>query len=77
MGKLVTRAVGILEVNEVTGLAAQVEALDKKINGLSLQKSAIIMACDTCVEGHTATDCPIVRDVHRSTEQLDFVGSAL
>lgn len=55
-GKLITKAAKILEVSEVTGLTTQVKGLSKKIDSLSLPKSATIMACDTCGGGQTLTD---------------------
>ena len=53
------------EVSEVTTLAAQVETLNKKIDSLSVQKTAAVMGNDTCGGGHTALNCPIVGDPSR------------
>lgn len=51
-GRLVPKAACVLEVSEVTVLAAQVKALSKNIDCLSLQKPIIVMTCKTC-EGRT------------------------
>lgn len=56
---------------------AQVEALSKKIDGLSLLKSITVMACDTCGGGHTSIDWQIVGVAHEAIEEIDFFGSAL
>lgn len=76
-GKLVAMLAGMIEVSEITALATQVEALSRKIDSLSTQKSATVMACDTCGEGHASLDCPIVRAMHGPIEQVDFICSAL
>ena len=64
-GRLAPKAAGVQEVSEVTALATQVETLNKKIDNLSVQKTAAVMAYDTCGGGHTALDCPIVGDPSR------------
>lgn len=58
-------------------LATQVEALSKNIDNLATQKPAAMMASDTCGEGNTSTNWPIIGAVHGSNEQVEFVGSAL
>ena len=59
-GRLTPKAADVQEVSEDTALAAQVETLNKKIDSLSVQKTAAVMAYDTCGGGHTALDCLIV-----------------
>lgn len=59
---------GMLEVNKVTTITAQVEALGKKIDSLSTHEPSIVMACDTCGEGHSSTDCPIIGVAHGPTK---------
>lgn len=66
-----------MKVSEVIAVPAQIEALIKKIDNLSLLKTAAVMACDTCGGGHTSTDCSIVGAAHGPTVQVNFVGSAL
>lgn len=51
-GKLVIKPARMIEVSEVSALAAEVEVLSRKIDNVSSQKSAIVMACDTCGRGH-------------------------
>ena len=76
-GKPTPKASGVLEVSKVTALVAQVEALSKKIDSLSLLKLVTIMAYETCEKGHTIIDCLIVGVGPGPNKQLDFVGSAL
>lgn len=58
-GKIVNTA-GIFEVDGVTALAAQVESLSKKINGMMSPRVASLMFCETCIRGYPTNDCPIV-----------------
>lgn len=51
-GKLVIKPARMIEVSEVSVLAAEVEVLSRKIDNVSSQKSAIVMTCDTCGRGH-------------------------
>lgn len=67
----------ILVVSEVTTLAARIETLSRKTDGLSLPKPAAVMECDTCGGGHTSTDCMIVGVSHGPIEQVNFIDSAL
>lgn len=44
-GKSVGKLVEMIEVSEVTALTTHVEALSRKIDNLSIQKSATVMVC--------------------------------
>lgn len=59
-GKATSKAAGVLEVNEVNTLAAQVEALSKKIDRLLLPKPVTVMAFQTYGDKHMVIDCLIV-----------------
>lgn len=75
--KPMSKAVKVLEVSDITPLAAQLKVLSKKINSLSLSKPMIVMACKTYGRGHIAIDCLIVGVVHGPSQQLDFIGCDL
>ena len=46
------------DVDKVTALVVKVDALSKKIDGLSILKQPIqVMQCDLCGEGHGNKEC--------------------
>lgn len=75
--KSISKPTRILKANEVTVFDAQVRPLSQKVDNLSTQKLATLISCDTCEGGHASNNCPIIGTAHKSTEQVDFIGSVL
>ena len=71
------RATGIHNVDAVTALAAQVELLNKKIDGLSVGGSPVpVMVCELCgTGGHHSTDCQVGNPFAQPTEQVNYTGN--
>src|SRR5262249_54661330 len=64
---------GVHNVDAVTVLAAQIELLNKKINGMSM---GTVMACDLCgANGHNSVDCQMGNPFAQSTEQINYAGN--
>ncbi|XP_031264274.1 uncharacterized protein LOC116122580 [Pistacia vera] len=57
-GKPVRRTSDVHNIDAITALAAQMQALNKKIDGLQMQKPAIVACmCDFCGEDHPNHEC--------------------
>src|SRR5262249_26685393 len=64
---------GVHNVDAVTALAAQIELLNKKIDGMSV---GIIMMCDLCgVPGHKSVECQAGNPFAQTMEQVDYAGN--
>ncbi|XP_031260802.1 uncharacterized protein LOC116118985 [Pistacia vera] len=54
----VRRTSGVHNINVITALAAQMQALNKKIDGLQMQKPVIVASmCDFCGQDHPNHEC--------------------
>ena len=54
----VRRTSGVHNIDAITALAAQMQVLNKKIDGLQMQKPAIVaFMCDFCGEDHPNHEC--------------------
>ncbi|XP_027348121.1 uncharacterized protein LOC113859587 [Abrus precatorius] len=59
------KSAGIHSLDAVTSLAMQVEALGKKIDGLSVNHQvALVMRCDICGGGHPNHECRATQEEH-------------
>ncbi|XP_027368323.1 uncharacterized protein LOC113874285 [Abrus precatorius] len=59
------KSAGIYSLGAVTSLAMQVEALGKKIDGLSVNHPAApVMRCDVCGGGHPNHECRATQEEH-------------
>ncbi|XP_027348306.1 uncharacterized protein LOC113859825 [Abrus precatorius] len=64
-GSKPTKSAGIYSLDTVTSLAMQVEALGKKIDGLSVNHLvASVMRCDICRGGHPNHECKATQEEH-------------
>ena len=63
-----TKPAGVYDVDAVTGLAIQLDALSKKIEGLSMvQQPAQVACCEICGGRHISREC---------TETVNYMGNA-
>ncbi|XP_022036510.1 uncharacterized protein LOC110938551 [Helianthus annuus] len=61
---------GVHKVNEVTRMQAQIDALQKQVGDIKVQKEQL---CEICTGRHDTTACPIAPT--ETPEQVEFVGS--
>ncbi|XP_056169324.1 uncharacterized protein LOC115665665 [Syzygium oleosum] len=72
----VRKASGVREVDAFTAIAAQIEALNKKIDNMSVSGMKIQnMTCDFCDGGHVSTECQVGNTFAQSNENANFVGN--
>ncbi|XP_073148093.1 uncharacterized protein [Henckelia pumila] len=65
------------EVHDFTAIAAQVEKLNRKIDGMStLSMSVETISCELCGGGHLRPDCQTGNQFMSSIEQAKFVGNS-
>ena len=50
---------GVIEVDEVTALKAQIAAMDRKISKLSVNAVQIPQVCELCAGSHASVDCQV------------------
>src|SRR5262249_30939398 len=64
---------GVHNVDAITALAAQIELLNKKIDGMSVGN---VMMCELCgVNGHKSIDCQAGNPFSQPMEQVDYAGN--
>ncbi|KAA3474271.1 reverse transcriptase [Gossypium australe] len=70
-----TKTAGVFNIDAVSMLASQVEALSKKIDGLSFSKQVnLVMKCDAIRTGMISPEClPFKSNMEH--EQVDFMGN--
>src|SRR4051812_20552319 len=50
---------GVMEVDEVTALKAQIAAMDRKIDKLSVNTVKVHQVCEFCAGNHAFVDCQV------------------
>lgn len=72
-----SRTAGVHQVHNFTAIAAQLEALNRKIDCMStLAMSVQTISCELCGGGHLRTACQIGNPFTPSIEQANFVGNS-
>src|SRR5262249_26551465 len=67
------RQAGVHNVDAATALAAQIELLNKKIDGMSV---GTVMSCELCgTPGHKSVDCQAGNPFAQLIEQVDYAGN--
>lgn len=72
-----TKLAGVYDVDLVTTLTLQVEAMSKKIDRLStVTKQTQLMHCDLCGGGHGNHKCLVIGAMENADEQAHYLGNA-
>ena len=66
---------GMHESDAVTALTAQIETLTKKSDNLTTTRPTPVMLCETCGDGHVASDYQIIATTSGTVEHVDLVGN--
>ena len=70
------KAAGVHNVDTYTALSAQIEALTKKIDGMSAPIMKVqAMQCELCGGGHQSMDCQVGNPFAQSAEQANYVNN--
>src|SRR4051812_22952127 len=65
--------VGVLDVDEVTSLKAQMAAMQKQMARMQVNAAqAAVMVCELCTEGHATQDCQ-VGNTFGQQEQVNYM----
>ena len=64
------------DVDVITTLVVYVEALSKKIDGLSIIKQPTpMMHCDLCGWGHGSQECQAIKSLVRPSKHVNYMGN--
>ncbi|MED6138946.1 hypothetical protein PIB30_079270, partial [Stylosanthes scabra] len=66
---------GVLEVDSVNALMAQLSAMNKKLEKLEASAAGTLMACGICGGPHENHNCMSIQDDQFSTAQVNFVNN--